>query len=203
MNDITRNIIRCILFAFSLLIALAACLLTFSLDRMLPLFLNSVFFVFAVIVLVLLLITVLILNLILKCQGAKKRLFPLYPLFAGVLGIAGIIIYQNTLDSSPLVMSAKHYEDIAGNVYMEFGEDGRYRLDYYGFLDGMRYRGKYTIAGDTIFLSEDTPIAENKEYMTNKLLIEEDYIYFQLDSVGNYDKYFKMHIYKPLEYESN
>jgi len=126
----------------------------------------------------------------------KKHLLPLLLVFITAIYITIIHVKNTNLDKVAVIMCAKHREDIAGNIYIEFKKDNTYKLDIYSLLDGRRYRGKYHLTSDTIFLEFQKSLSREDEYFSNKLLMRNDSIFYKRDENNKFveNAFMKMEI---------
>jgi hypothetical protein len=193
MNENRKNIIKQILFiifvAITIIISFFAVRTTFRLDSFLPLYFDYISLRIGYVI-CLLFALFAIFTSIKKFRKVHKKIYltPLLIIGFGLIGIITALIRNSHLDDSSVIMVAQQKGEIAGNIYMEFKEDGTYKLDYYNFLYGSRYRGKYKIVNDTLALDNEHPIDENRSYMAGKLLIRGDSLFFQLNKDNSYNE---------------
>ena len=87
---------------------------------------------------------------------------------AGVAIVIGLYKYGNQ-QQDPIL--AAHYDGDINGLTFQFYEDGTYKLHDYSIFGGDVIRGTYEQRGDTITLSELYPLGEDRNFLTNKLLV--------------------------------
>ena len=103
-----------------------------------------------------------------------KRIASFFPLFLGMLFIAGFYFTDYLLklrDKSPILIQAG-YDGGFNGCWFEFREDGTYKFGNSGGLGADYMRGKYSIKDSIIIL--DKPNIENTIITTNRLVIRKN-----------------------------
>lgn len=134
-------------------------------------------------------------------QLLKKRTFGyLFPISVCLIHFAIVItlrIKLNLRESSPIILKAHYYGEING-LTLDLRENKTYKLSDFGFFGGTTHYGEYRMIGDTILLSKKNPLGEDRDIMSNKLVMEKELILIKPDSNGIYNKneFIKLQIVK-------
>ena len=119
----------------------------------------------------------------------KKRAFGyLFPLIICLIHFTVVITIRTKKDlreSSPIVLKAECFDEING-LTLSLRQNRTYKLSDYGFFGGTNHYGEYQIIGDSILLSEKYPLGPDRDVMSNRLIIQNGYIFIIPNSRNNY-----------------
>lgn len=136
-------------------------------------------------------------TMVVSVKMARKTKSRTYYIPVVILGLAtilnlGLLIFGQTENDSPIILSANYDGDTNG-LTLKLREDGTYKIESYSILGGDFKEGTCHIQNDTVFLDKEEPIGN--DFMTGKLVLTPDKVLFHRNMNGGYDTgFFSMRI---------
>jgi hypothetical protein len=122
----------------------------------------------------------------LKKEKAKIFYLPIIIIGVGTFTIIGLLAYGNLTDNKSSIIFSAIYDGDTNGIQIDLREDKTYIINDYSVLGGEYFEGTFQVNRDTILLNKSKPLGESNDFITSKLIIRNDSLFFKTDMNGQY-----------------